>query len=115
MEFARFWDRGDGEAFGRCREHAVNEYMKDYLLCGVSPCRIETGENVEREAVISRCPWYLLNTWAQIRDGSSGGGRGGESPGPSKGVMRFRWSENVFELMMCLYDPLVGVLIKEVC
>ena len=92
----------------------MNEDMKNYLLGGVSPCRMEASENVESEAVISRCPWYLLNAWAQIRDGSSGGGSGGEAPGPCKCVMWFRWSENVFEVMMGLYDPLVGVLIKEV-
>ena len=75
---------------------------------------MEACENVESEAFMSRCSRYPLNTSAQIRDGRSGGVRGGEAPGPCKCVMWFRWSENMFEIMMCLYDPLVGVVIKEV-
>ena len=29
VEFSWFRDRCDGEAFGRCREHAMNEDMKN--------------------------------------------------------------------------------------
>ena len=40
MEFSWFEDGCDGEAFGGCWEHAMDENVMYELLGGVGPCRV---------------------------------------------------------------------------
>ena len=82
MEFSWFGDGCDGEAFGGCWEHEMDENVMYELLGGVDPCGVNSCQDVESESFMSRCTRYTFNTWAQLRDENCGGGGGGEAPGP---------------------------------